>query len=349
MQNKHLCTKCFIDGRKLTWEKFYERIKKNQIGENGNLKYEYLTNNFPQGEKTILTIKCKKCGNIFHQLASVHMIGCGCSECKKEKISKALKYTEEEYKEKCRIIYGNKYDLSELNYQSSTDYITPICPIHGKFKIYATNFLKGNGCTKCKIIENTEKQKKENKVYISECEKVHGKGRYIYLTEYKGSKKDITFQCTKCGKITTKNAGRHLKGVGCSFCSSSKLEREVRVMLENNNIKFTAQYQVKRQSLDFYLDDYNIGIECQGSQHFKNKFIFKRKEIKQYKLDETIERDIRKYNYCNENGIKLIYYTEPKLLQPELINNEKFGNIYQPNNIFSNLDDLLNYITNYGK
>ena len=58
-----------------------------------------------------------------------------------------------------------------------------------------------------------------------------------------------------------------------------------------------------RQSLDFYLPEYNIAIEYQGIQHFKKNNLFKEDFIKQY------ERDIRKLKLCNDNNIKLIYFT----------------------------------------
>ena len=47
-------------------------------------------------------------------------------------------------------------------------------------------------------------------------------------------------------------------------------------------------------SLDFYLEKYNIGIECQGIQHFKYCDFFEGRE-------ETIfERDKRKFELCKK-------------------------------------------------
>ena len=46
------------------------------------------------------------------------------------------------------------------------------------------------------------------------------------------------------------------------------------------------------QSLDFYLPDYNIGIECQGIQHFKNDKMYN-------KLEEVQNRDERKKKLCH--------------------------------------------------
>lgn len=334
------CTQCSLDAKHLSWEKFIKRAKE-MYGDNF-IFYE------PENKKinnlTKIKYECTDCHHT-HE-ASVNFILSNklrktcCSYLPSNKLSL------EEVKRRINEAHNSYYGTDKIVYISNSTPIILTCPKHGDFSILPLNAFKGVGCKKCAIERQALQRTKSHEQYVSECEQVHGKGRYIYLTEYKGEKNSITFKCTKCGRVTTKNAERHLKGVGCPFCSLSKLEREVRVMLENNNIKFTPQYLIKRQSLDFYLDDYNIGIECQGSQHFKNKFIFKQKTIKKYLLDETIKRDIRKYNYCKDNGIKLIYYTEPKLLNEEIIDNDKFGKIYQSDNILSNLDDLLNYINN---
>ena len=61
---------------------------------------------------------------------------------------------------------------------------------------------------------------------------------------------------------------------GCPLCRKSKLEIEVENLLNTLNIRYEYQKQfdwlnfAKPQSLDFYLPDYNIAIECQGDTHF---------------------------------------------------------------------------------
>ena len=68
----------------------------------------------------------------------------------------------------------------------------------------------------------------------------------------------------------TPNAHIHLKE-GCSRCNESHLECEVRLFLQEHKINFEQQKRfdwLGLQSLDFYLPEYNIAIECQGRQHF---------------------------------------------------------------------------------
>jgi len=100
---------------------------------------------------------------------------------------------------------------------------------------------------------------------------------------------------------------------GCPFCNESKLEKEVEMFLNKKHIIFEKQKRFNwlgRQSLDFYLPKYNIGIECQGEQHYK-PVDFGGKGIKwateQFKY--TIKKDNIKKRKCENNGVKLLYYS----------------------------------------
>ena len=81
-------------------------------------------------------------------------------------------------------------------------------------------------------------------------------------------------------------------------------------------------------SLDFYLEKYNIGIECQGIQHFKYCDFFEGRK-------ETIfERDKRKFELCKKNNVKLLYFSD---IEKE----NYFDTVYVDKN------DLLKEILNY--
>ena len=77
--------------------------------------------------------------------------------------------------------------------------------------------------------------------------------------------------------------------------------------LDENGITYNYQKRFNwlgRQSLDFYLPDYNVAIECQGRQHFEAVDYFG--GDKGFK--NTLERDKRKKALCEKNGIKLLYF-----------------------------------------
>ena len=70
--------------------------------------------------------------------------------------------------------------------------------------------------------------------------------------------------------------------------------------------------------LDFYLPKYNVAIECQGEQHFKPIEFWGGDKG----LEEQIERDERKFNLCESNGLNILYYTTIEV--PKLFNHEYF-------------------------
>lgn len=250
----------------------------------------------------------------------------GCNKCTIERIKLLNRNTTEEFIEKAKKIHGDKYDYSKVEYVNNKTKVCIICPIHGEFWQTPNNHYK-YGCHKCIGMNKT------NSEFINDAKLVHG-DRYDYSkVEYKDSRTKVCIICPKHGEFwqTPKD---HLKGNGCPKCNNSKLEIIVEDILQFNNIHYISQYKPLwlkngkgQKSLDFYLPDYNIAIECQGIQHFKpvkywggyKKFIY------------TLNNDIIKNIKSNENNIELIYVTNIKPL---------------PKNIFKNklihVDELIN-------
>ena len=111
------------------------------------------------------------------------------------------------------------------------------------------------------------------------------------------------------------------------------MELEIESLLKENDIKYKHIARridlswLGRLSLDFYLPDYNMAIECQGIQHFKKVDIF---EKGKYGYDSVIKNDKLKRELCEKNGIKLFYYSD-------------LGIDY-PYKVFENKNELLNEI-----
>ena len=66
--------------------------------------------------------------------------------------------------------------------------------------------------------------------------------------------------------------------------------------------------------LEFYLPKYNIGIECQGEQHYKPVNFNGKLSEKQLNenFKKQIERDNLKKELCVKNNITLLYYSNFK-------------------------------------
>jgi len=118
----------------------------------------------------------------------------------------------------------------------------------------------------------------------------------------------IKIICKKHG-IFEQTPDNHInKKTGCPICNESKGEKEIRIILNNLNIKYIKQKTFnncknkRKLPFDFYLTDYNLCIEFDGIQHFKSIEYFGGEKV----LKETQKRDLIKNNYCKENNIKLL-------------------------------------------
>ena len=193
------------------------------------------------------------------------MEGHGCPKCKAEQASFRNRYTTEQFINKARLVHGDKYDYSRINYINRNNLVEIICKKHGMFLQKPMNHLDGCGCPKCsnEILVN------ENKLY--------------------------------------------------------------NLLSENLNLTIVRQKTFKwlkykrRQYLDFYLPDINLGIEYQGEQHYKPISFFG--GLEKYELNK--DRDLKKKELCIEHGIDLIYFT--------------FDKKYKQNAI-TNINELFHYI-----
>lgn len=95
--------------------------------------------------------------------------------------------------------------------------------------------------------------------------------------------------------------------------------------------------------MDFFIEKYKIGIECQGEQHFQPvKFKGKSCDIwANEEFKKNILRDKRKFDKCNELKIKLFYYIPNA--NNDYLNNNEYNGIYTKDNVISNIEDILKY------
>jgi hypothetical protein len=214
----------------------------------------------------------------------------------------------EDFISKARKIHGDKYDYSKVEYVNNETMICIVCPEHGEFWQKPIDHLRGSECQKCSRINGSLKQRLNTEKFIEKAREVHG-NKYDYsMTRYITAKEKVCIICPKHGEFW-QEANSHIKGCGCPVCKESKLEKITRETLYNLNIKFVEHCNKKvlkwlrNQHLDFYLPELNIGIECQGIQHYKDDSFFG----KNGKFELIKKRDKKKKILCEENNVKLIY------------------------------------------
>ena len=206
------------------------------------------------------------------------------------------------------------YDFSKATYTNNKTKILVVCPEHGEFWMRPNDLLNGHGCPKC----GKPHSKYTVQDFIEKARRVHG-DKYDYSkVEYIDAGTKVKIICPKCGEFL-QTAREHLRGHGCPKCKSWKLEDEVKTFLEEHQINYLFQHtfpwlknKTGVQTLDFYLPDYNVAIECQGKQHFGIGGWVKCESD----FDDIYARDQRKKTKCLENNITIFYYSNLHILYP---------------------------------
>lgn len=301
--------------QRITQEEFMEKV----MNSHSDTNYDYSLTVYTRAHDRVI-VKCPKHGE-FRPYAYELMNGRICPVCLKEmhKKVKHRGFSTEDFINKAREIHGDKYDYSKVEYVNNITPVCIICPEHGEFWQTPNKHLSKRGCASCGAKRRTEKQIRTNKKFISQLKEIFG-DKYDYSkVTYVKAKVPVTIICPKHGEFIAR-PDHLLDGHGCPKCRGSILELTVIQKLRELKIKYIYEYRDKeifgKQSLDFYLPDYNIAIECQGEQHFNDTY-FKVKNIEDTKkqLNYVQELDKKKKQLCKENNIKLIYFLEKKFVK----------------------------------
>jgi hypothetical protein len=208
ISGKQGCPKC---GQKkpITLRDFIK--KANTIHKN---KYDYSLAVY-LNSKTKIKIKCHLHG-VFHQTPNRHLLGDGCILCRKPLI--------DEFIEKAKLVHGDKYDYSLVEYKDAKTKIKIVCPEHGHFFQKINDHLYGNGCPICRESKGEKEIRfylEKNKIsffdqhrfndcrlklplpfdfYLPEhnmCIEFHGIQHYQEMKFFHKTKKDYELQCLK--------------------------------------------------------------------------------------------------------------------------------------------------------
>ncbi len=161
--------------------------------------------------------------------------------------------------------------------------------------------LSGRGCSKC-VIDVTNSME-----FIKKSNNIHN-NKYDYsLIKYKKTNIKVKIICKTHGEFEQLPLS-HLKGKGCSKCTSSKGEEMIMNILSFNNIDYISQKtftdckNVLPLPFDFYLPEQNICIEFDGKQHFEPIEWFGGSDA----FESLKERDEIKNKFCLSNNIDLL-------------------------------------------
>ena len=326
IHSKAGCPMCY-GNKKYTLEEFI--LKAREVH---GWKYDYSKVKYENYETKICII-CPEHGE-FWQTPHSHLSGNGCPFCAGKALGQSL------FIKKSIEKHGNKYDYSKVEYKGNKEKVCIICPEHGEFWQTPSQHLR-HGCFKCGNALKGESLKSTKENFIEKAKLVHG-DKYDYSkVEYKNNRTPVCIICPKHGEFLQK-PNYHLSGNGCQKCNKSHMERELSMFFQENDIVFEEQKQfdwLGKQSLDFYLPEYNIAIECQGTQHF-----IKMKSITDEKVEKIKKLDAIKYEKSTENGIKLLYYVDSITLNFIKKHPKQYNVIYKEENTFFDKNNILKQI-----
>lgn len=293
----------FLRGKRCPFESVkHKKIMANKI--NQQLRPYKLTLALPyQNSKTMLKIKCKKCGLIFNRLYETLKENKKCPYCNNQKVSWDTftfgEYVQAKTKSEYKLISDFKGVSTNVKiYHKKCGHTYEVMPL---------NFLKGDRCP----YETGERRGNANRITQQEFEKrlkdVWGR-EYKNVGKYVASKRPITVIHTKCGKAFETTPDSLLHHHGCPFCKESLGERKIAKYLTSHNISYVAQKKFAscknklELPFDFYIPSLNMCLEYDGEQHFKPLKFFGGKK----KFEYRHHNDLIKNKFCKEAGIKLI-------------------------------------------
>lgn len=252
--------------------------------------------------------------------------------------AKKLSLTTEKFIERSKIIHNNEYDYSQTIYKNASTKVDILCQQHGIFKQLPFAHLSGQGCPYCAGKNITTED------FIKKAKLIHDEKYDYSKVNYVNNNTKVSIICAKHGEFL-QSPSKHLIGQGCPKCNSSHLENDMREFLTLNDINFIEQYNfnglLKRQTVDFYLPDYNIAIECQGIQHFEPTYSKKNFEKSHKEFNKILKRDYKKYNKLIQLNLTVIYFIY-KNIKKYIVNNDLFNNIYSINNVILDKNEILN-------
>lgn len=167
-------------------------------------RYDYSKVVYYKGTEKVCII-CPDHGE-FWQTPAIHMKGSQCPICTRRTMNKEL------FVQRSRLVHGDKYDYSKVEYDYSNEKVCIVCPKHGEFWQTPTNHMKGYGCPRCST------RYVDTEIFIAKARAVHGEKYDYSKVTYSYALEKVCIICPEHGEFWQKPAS-HLSGQGCPDCS----------------------------------------------------------------------------------------------------------------------------------
>lgn len=136
------CPKCSEENRLQDFQQYFIKKYTEYFPELDYSKTQYL------GWDKHVTITCPKHGD-FKVLPSLFLKSKGCPKCSMEQHGRNMTKSPEDFLKDAKLVHGDKYDYSKVEYINCQTKVCIICPEHGEFWQTPNSHLQGSGCPNC--------------------------------------------------------------------------------------------------------------------------------------------------------------------------------------------------------
>ena len=294
-------------------------------------KYDYSKVDYINTYTKIIII-CKEHED-FLQTPYNHIRGNGCPKC-----AGTIKSNTKEFIEKAKLINGDKYDYSKVNYINCSTKVIIICKEHGEFLQSPNSHLQGRRCHKC-----VGTIKLNTKEFIEKTKLIHG-DKYDYSkVNYKNAIEKVIIICKIHGDFKQIPSNHYFSGCGCPKCYNKNYSKP-QILWLNFLSKFhniyiqhalnDGEFLIPNTNFkaDGYCKETNTIYEFHGDFWHGNPKIFNPNEINKItncSFKELYEKTLIKEEKIKELGYNLVIIWEKdwkkinnciKIIQRKFIN-----------------------------
>ncbi len=260
------------------------------------------------GKNTVLDAICLNCNDNFNITWDRINAGSNCTHCSNTDVGRYnnVKHISPELIEEWD--YEKNSKIPEETMGASHEKVWWVCSTCGyKWKTEVRErCLYHKGCSVCSGSIVSDKNRLSI-LFPKLSKELHSDNIFSAYDVSYGSSKSAIWKCSKCDFVWSATiSDRTSGGNGCPNCRKSRGEDRVQDFLNDNCISYIREYKYddclykRKLPFDFYLCDYDVLIEYDGTTHYFDKY----NDPKEFELVQI--RDSIKTKYCQDNNIPLL-------------------------------------------
>ena len=214
------------------------RLKHNNL-------YDYSLMDYKNTSKKIKIID--PIYGVFEQTPKKHMTGQGHPMRARQKTCDSLRSNRDEFVKKAKLVHGDFYDYSMVEYKNNKTPVTIIDPEFGEFKQAPSTHLSGSGSPFRKGQKITQAKSSSTDEFIQKAIAVHGNMYDYSKVDYVSAKTPVVIIDPQFGEFN-KSPDKHLRGQG----HPSRGYQRIAESMKSNTDEFIAKSKLVHGALYNY-------------------------------------------------------------------------------------------------